>query len=604
MRKMFLAMIFALSISNVFAGVVGGSVSDSSSSLSLSLVKVKIDGPGLKDSTFTDSLGKFSFKTPVKVSNLPVKKISAMPNIRHSGDMITWRDAQSPVSLMVFSASGRLVEKFSSSNSLGSFSLAKLPSGMYLMKMNGLVFKYLRYGNGRSWSDMNQALLSSSFDVSADVGDVYTLSFIKTSFDTQKVVVADGVDSLKVGMKFIANAVYRLDCINFSPYKNGQNPNNKVFIPRHQIIERMSIVKPYTKSIRIFSTLSGLGASCEVAHKFGLKTFAGAWIGRDTAVNRAEIDSLIAMSLRGEVDTAIIGSEALLRQDINEDSLIAHLQRFRTAVPNVPVTTADVYGELIGHPKVLAVCDFVYGNFYPYWEGVDVKYAVASLDASYENLLDTSGGKRVLISEAGWPSEGTLYGQSLPSKENAAYYFLNLVSWSRAKKISINYFEAFDESWKTNEGTVGQHWGLFDTAGVMKAGMEKVFQGDTMVDNWTGDFLVGGEGVPAIDTVFVPKIGTSDNLQGKVLHVKPKDYGIVVYINVPGAGWWIKPTYASPVTKINPDGSWICDVTTGGSDQTATKFHVFLIPKDYTPPSSYSTFNQEKKVAELLIIRE
>jgi hypothetical protein len=41
---------------------------------------------------------------------------------------------------------------------------------------------------------------------------------------------------------------------------------------------------------------------------------------------------------------------------------------------------------------------------------------------------------------------------------------------------------------------------------------------------------------------------------------------------------------AWPITTINKDVTWICDITTGGYDSQATEITVLLIPKTYTPP--------------------
>jgi len=99
---------------------------------------------------------------------------------------------------------------------------------------------------------------------------------------------------------------------------------------------------------------------------------------------------------------------------------------------------------------------------------------------------------------------------------------------------------------------------------------------------------------PALELTFIPKYGTTKKLKGRVYNVKPKDHRIAVYINVAG-GWWTKPTFANPVCKINKSEKWKCKVVTGGSDQNATQFAVFLIHKDYTPPQMQgnSTLPQE-----------
>jgi exo-beta-1,3-glucanase (GH17 family) len=55
----------------------------------------------------------------------------------------------------------------------------------------------------------------------------------------------------------------------------------------------------------------------------------------------------------------------LLRGDLTEDALIAYINGIRAAIPaGIPVTTADVYGELLSHPRVVAACDSVMANFF------------------------------------------------------------------------------------------------------------------------------------------------------------------------------------------------------------------------------------------------
>jgi beta-lactamase superfamily II metal-dependent hydrolase len=84
--------------------------------------------------------------------------------------------------------------------------------------------------------------------------------------------------------------------------------------------------------------------------------------------------------------------------------------------------------------------------------------------------------------------------------------------------------------------------------------------------------------VEAIEFSYVPPFGSNDNLQGQVSGVDPNGYNVWVYIDVPPYGWWTKPTTAQPQTPIENDGTWVCDITTGGSDQCATKIIAFLVP--------------------------
>ena len=95
--------------------------------------------------------------------------------------------------------------------------------------------------------------------------------------------------------------------------------------------------------------------------------------------------------------------------------------------------------------------------------------------------------------------------------------------------------------------------------------------------------IPGGTGHPVVAFTEIPPYNSGADLKGQVLHVKPSEYKIAVYIKV-GSGWWTKPYSSSPTTTISQDGTFICDVTTGGNDPQATRLYAFLILVSYTPP--------------------
>jgi hypothetical protein len=75
----------------------------------------------------------------------------------------------------------------------------------------------------------------------------------------------------------------------------------------------------------------------------------------------------------------------------------------------------------------------------------------------------------------------------------------------------------------------------------------------------------------------------NENLEGNVTGVNPDDYFVAVYIRVEDV-WWTKPYYASPKRPIKADGTWICDITTGGNDRYATEVAAYLLPEGEGPP--------------------
>jgi hypothetical protein len=91
-------------------------------------------------------------------------------------------------------------------------------------------------------------------------------------------------------------------------------------------------------------------------------------------------------------------------------------------------------------------------------------------------------------------------------------------------------------------------------------------------------------GIGKVGLTYIPSFGTNEDLRGKVFGVDPNGYSVAVYIYV--SGWWTKPYLNQPLTPIAGDGTWTCDITTGGTDQYATQIIAFLVPNGYQPPLS------------------
>ena len=89
----------------------------------------------------------------------------------------------------------------------------------------------------------------------------------------------------------------------------------------------------------------------------------------------------------------------------------------------------------------------------------------------YYQAVSAAKGKKVIISETGWPNLGSPDRNAVPSYENALIYFINTFTWANQEKIDVFYFSSFDETWKIEkEGDVGAYWGLWDKDGNLKFG--------------------------------------------------------------------------------------------------------------------------------------
>ena len=247
----------------------------------------------------------------------------------------------------------------------------------------------------------------------------------------------------------------------FSPYEEGQHPGDQ--ISEEQIRRRMEIIQPYTKWIRSFSCTDGNEIIARVAKEFGIKTLVGAWLGDDPEINEREVDGLIALVDQGYVDIAAVGNEVMYRGDLQEHELLDFIYRVKNSVKDVPVGYVDAYYEFTERPRITEACDVILANCYPFWEGCDLDYSLLYMKDMYRRAQSAAPDKKVIISETGWPSQGTNLEGAFPSYENFLKYFMNTQKWSAEEDIEIFYFSSFDESWKVGaEGDVGAYWGLWD----------------------------------------------------------------------------------------------------------------------------------------------
>jgi exo-beta-1,3-glucanase (GH17 family) len=249
--------------------------------------------------------------------------------------------------------------------------------------------------------------------------------------------------------------------ICFSPYEEGQAPGH--ILKEDLVRRRMEILRPYFKWVRSFSCVEGNEIIPRVAHEMDFKTLVGAWLGNDTEMNKKEIDGLISLAQEGLVDIAAVGNEVMYRGDLTEEELLAYINQVKKALPNIPVGYVDAYYEFSERPNITMACDVVLANCYPYWEGCHIDYSFLHVKQMYYQALHAGQGKKVIITETGWPSQGTGLDGAHPSKENALRYFINMQKWASEEEIEMFYFSSFDESWKVGaEGDVGAYWGLWD----------------------------------------------------------------------------------------------------------------------------------------------
>lgn len=289
------------------------------------------------------------------------------------------------------------------------------------------------------------------------------------SYRNQRTLSLAGVDASNLSIEDLRSLVgeilaAKIHGLCFSPYVEGQGPGTEV--GQAQIRERLAIIQPFVRWVRTFSTTDGNELIPPIAKEQGLQTLVGVWIEDDLEKNEIELANAIELARAGDAGLVAVGNEVLLRGDLSEDQLIEYIHRFKAAVPDVEVGYVDAYFEFVDHPRVTEACDVIFANCYPFWEGCPAEHALLYMKEMYRRATDAAAGKKVIISETGWPNIGTPEKGAVPSYENAVKFFIDTFRWAEEDGIEVFYFSAFDEAWKVDaEGDVGAYWGLWDKDG-------------------------------------------------------------------------------------------------------------------------------------------
>jgi exo-beta-1,3-glucanase (GH17 family) len=282
-------------------------------------------------------------------------------------------------------------------------------------------------------------------------------------------------------LKNSKDSISKLQCVSYAPFSKEQSPflfDSGMVISEERIREDLTLLSKYTNCIRTYSTL-GLEAIPKIAREYGMKMYMGAWVSSNSALTALEIKMLIqlASEYQDVVKAVIVGNEVLLRNDTTDKVLVGYIKEVKNALPNTLVTYADVWEFWLKNPSVGEVTDFVTIHILPYWEDdpLSIETAIKHLENVREHVETLLGDKTILIGETGWPSEGRMREDALPSKMNQAIFIREFVKLAEQKGWDYNVIEAFDQPWKrVNEGAVGGAWGLFDKDRIDK----HVFKGD------------------------------------------------------------------------------------------------------------------------------
>ncbi|MGJ5000741.1 glycosyltransferase [Bradyrhizobium sp. HKCCYLRH2060] len=260
-----------------------------------------------------------------------------------------------------------------------------------------------------------------------------------------------------------------LQSVSYDPHEGTGAPGANTVASPERIRADMKKLATITRAIRLYSSTGGLEIVPPLAAEAGLKVMLGAWIDKDPDRNEREIQSAITLARRNSnVIGIVVGNETILTATQKVDELIEKIKRVKKSV-NVPVTTGDVWNTWRDNPELAANVDFIAAHVLPYWEFFTDDQAVDQAVDRYQLLKKQFTGKRIMIAEFGWPSQGYSRsgdgrGPAVPGPLRQAKVLRNFLAQAASIGMEYNIVEAIDQPWKYFEGGVGPYWGVLNAA--------------------------------------------------------------------------------------------------------------------------------------------
>lgn len=251
----------------------------------------------------------------------------------------------------------------------------------------------------------------------------------------------------------------------FAPYQRGQSAEGENWPTAEQIEGDLRRVAPITRHVRTYAAYGGLERIPEIAWTTGLdlRVTMGSWLDRRLDRNAAEIRRLVQVARESRnVERVLVGNEAVLRGDLTPAQMVGYIEQVRRQVRQ-PVSTAEPWHVWVDHPELGRAVDFITIHLLPYWEGLPVEDALRFIMEKHDQVQAMFPGKRIVIGEVGWPSDGRDIGAARATRVNQALFMRRFFNIAEQRGLEYFVMEAFDQPWKVSfEGRAAGHWGMFD----------------------------------------------------------------------------------------------------------------------------------------------
>ncbi len=253
-----------------------------------------------------------------------------------------------------------------------------------------------------------------------------------------------------------------VDYLSYSPYAPGEGPKDRKVVTPEQLERDLDVIGSVASGLRTYSVIDGVDRVPEIADGLGLNVMLGAWVGDTEERDKFETETIVSLAKQHRnVRSLLVGNEVMLRGERTVEEMVSLIREVKRQV-RVPVSTGEIWYIWLKYPELVNAVDFLAVHILPYWEGVPEDKAIDYTFERLDELRAAYPGKRIVIAEFGWPSQGYNNREAVPTPLGQANLIRKFLVEAKRRGVEYNIVEAFDQPWKTNEGSVGAYWGIFD----------------------------------------------------------------------------------------------------------------------------------------------
>ncbi|OBT48015.1 hypothetical protein VE00_01603 [Pseudogymnoascus sp. WSF 3629] len=225
-----------------------------------------------------------------------------------------------------------------------------------------------------------------------------------------------------------------------------------------------------------YSTVRTYGTDCNTvstvvaaAKAHGMKVFQGIY---DISDISGSVNTIVS-AVNGDwstIHTISVGNELVNSGQSSASAVVAAMSSARSLLRAAgytgPVVTCDTLVATLANPSLCDNADYCAVNSHPFFDpNTDAASAGSFLTRSIESLKSklADSSQTIVITETGWPSQGTANGLAIPSSSNQKTAIAAIKSAFASAPAGVMLFNPYNMMWKTSTADqfeAEQWWGF------------------------------------------------------------------------------------------------------------------------------------------------